>query len=338
MVVDKKPNVISFFCGCGGSSLGYKRAECNILLASDWEKKALDIYKHNFPETQIFQADIRVVNLDVITNLTGIKKGELDILDGSPPCTPFSTCGLREQGWGKSYIHSADTKPQKADYLFFEFIRLIDELKPKTFVAENVSGLIKGTAKGYYKQIIQQMKDIGYNTQSFLLNAADYEVPQRRERVIIIGFRNDIKQDESIVLKKFPYRISFRKAVEGLKNSDDELEHARKLSRSFLKQYISILPMGKNLSRFHKKGHHFNTKRESFDKPISTIIASSLSLVHPSENRYLTLAEVKRCATFSDDFWFPSIKAGCERIGNSVPPNLMKHIAKYVIKRANLDK
>lgn len=330
--------VISFFCGCGGSSLGYKRAGCNVILASDWEKKALDIYQHNFPETKTFQADIRLVDLDVITNLTGIKKYELDILDGSPPCTPFSTCGLREEGWGKKYIHTADSKAQRSDDLFFEFIRLVNELRPKIIIAENVSGLIIGTAKGYYKQIVNQIKNIGYNTISFLLNAADFEVASSRKRVIIIGFRNDIKLNKSIILNKFPHQITFREVTEGIKNLDDELNFSIKNVNRFARQFISILPMGKSVKIFHKKGHYFAVKRESMDKPISTIIAANMNLIHPIENRVLTLLEAKRCSSFPDNFWFPSIRQGYERIGNSVPPNLMKHIARYAIQRANLEK
>ncbi len=191
-----KPQVISFFCGCGGSSYGYKLAGCDIALACDWERSAIDIYNHNFPNTQTLREDIRKVNYKVIRDLTGINKYELDILDGSPPCTPFSTCGIREQGWGKDYIHTGDSESQRADDLFFEYIRIIDEMMPKTFVAENVSGLIKGYAKGYYKEIISQMKKLGYNLQSFLLNAADYEVPQRRESISRIRELTEKKDDE----------------------------------------------------------------------------------------------------------------------------------------------
>lgn len=83
-------NVISFFAGCGGSSLGYQRAGCKVILACDWEQKAIQTYKLNFPETPILQKDIRQVSGNEVLSITGLKEGELDILDGSPPCTPFS--------------------------------------------------------------------------------------------------------------------------------------------------------------------------------------------------------------------------------------------------------
>ena len=173
-MVIKVPKVISFFAGCGGSSLGYQMAGCKVILACDWEKRAIETYQFNFPNTKVIKADIRSINEKQIFELTGIRPYELDILDGSPPCTPFSMAGNRQHSWGKSYIHSGDSEEQRADDLFFEYIRIIQILKPKIFVAENVKGLIIGVAKGYFKNIIANITKLTnneYEVKAILVNA-----------------------------------------------------------------------------------------------------------------------------------------------------------------------
>src|SRR6185503_9599664 len=117
----------------------------------------------------------------------------LDILDGSPPCSTFSMAGSREEAWGKEKQFREGQAMQTLDDLFFDFIALANKLKPKVIIAENVKGLIQGNAKGYVKEIYQKFEDTGYNVQLFLLNAATMGVPQRRERVFFIGLRNDFE-------------------------------------------------------------------------------------------------------------------------------------------------
>src|SRR6476660_2565306 len=197
-------NVISLFCGCGGSSLGYKRANCNIALATDFNPRALQTYKLNFPNTKIINEDIRNLTVKRITELTNIQPGELDILDGSPPCTPFSTCGLREESWNKTYKHTGERQAQATNDLFYELIRLVKELKPKTFIAENVRGLIIGKAKGYFLDIVAKLREIGYLVETFDINAKDFEVAQSRPRIIITGIRNDIIINPLTALQKHP--------------------------------------------------------------------------------------------------------------------------------------
>lgn len=323
------------FSGCGGSSLGYQRAGCKTILACDFNPAAIETYRLNFPETNTIIENIRNMNYDKIHTLTGIKKGELDILDGSPPCTPFSMAGDRENTWGRSYKHSGESKIQRTDDLFFEFIRLIEELMPKTFIAENVSGLIKGKAKIYYNEIVRQMKKIGYNIQSFLLNAKDFEVAQTRQRVIITGIRNDIIPNPKA--KLIPHKpISFIEAVRDLKIPEDEMVMARTIQGTQKQPYLHYIKQGESFNDYHPKQHWFNYCRASLTKPCPTITTHSNEIMHPLENRWLTVSELKRLSSFPDTFKFLSLNEGHIRIGNSVPPNLIKHVVTYLIKKAGL--
>jgi len=174
--------VVSTFSGCGGSSLGYKRAGYEVQLAIDFEENAVRTYADNFPETLVWQKNIRDITGKMILDELGIKKGELDLFDGSPPCTPFSSAGKRTKGWNTSYKHSSESTSQRADDLFFEYTRLIGELNPKAFVGENVRGLILGKARGYFNLILREMKSLGYEVKVFDVMAKDFEVPLTRLR------------------------------------------------------------------------------------------------------------------------------------------------------------
>lgn len=202
--------VVSTFSGCGGSCLGYRMAGFKVLWASEFIPAAQEVYKLNHPNSILDTRDIRKVRPEEILEAIGLKAGELDLMDGSPPCASFSTAGKREKGWGQVKQYS-DTK-QRTDDLFFEYTRILRGLQPKVFVAENVSGLVKGTAKGYFKLILQELKDCGYNVKAKLLDAQWLGVPQMRQRVIFMGVRNDLGL-EPVYPKPLPYRYSVREAL-----------------------------------------------------------------------------------------------------------------------------
>jgi len=203
-------NAISTFSGCGGSSLGYKMAGYKVLWANEFIPAAQDTYRANHGGTFLNTSDIRKVTPEDIFRETGLKKGELDLFDGSPPCAAFSTAGKREAGWGKVKKYS-DTM-QRVDDLFFEYSRLLEGLQPKTFVAENVSGLVKGTAKGYFKEILKTLRGCGYNVAAKVLDASWLGVPQARQRLIFIGVRNDIGL-EPVHPKPLSYQYTVRDAL-----------------------------------------------------------------------------------------------------------------------------
>jgi DNA (cytosine-5)-methyltransferase 1 len=321
-------NVISTFAGCGGSCLGYKKAGFNILLATDWEENAVKTYKMNMPDIPVLQKDIRNVTGKELLEKTGLAVGQLDILDGSPPCTPFSLAGLRDKGWNRSYAHVGDQKKQISTDLFFEFIRLINEIKPKIFIAENVKGLIIGKAKGYFNRILKMMRELDYDVKAYLLNAKHFEVPQSRERIFFIGIRKDLnnKIPTNIILKTFP-EITFRQAVRGLINTPEELKAAALGDNAVKSKMLYLMKEGQQSSNIDPTGYGWNSIRISYDKPSPTITGQAHLMYHPTEHRKLTTAELKRLCSFPDDFKFLSTLEARTRLGNSVPPNLIFHIA-----------
>ena len=153
-------NVISTFSGCGGSSLGYKLSGYNVLCALEFMPNAAETYRLNFPNTPVLTKDIRETTGNDLLSIAKIKPFELDILDGSPPCCAFSVNGIREKGWGK--VRGYSLTKQRVDDLFFEYIRIVKDLMPKVFVAENVKGLTMGTAKEVLNEVIEMLSDIGY--------------------------------------------------------------------------------------------------------------------------------------------------------------------------------
>lgn len=177
----------TFVCG-GGSAMGYKLAGYDDLGGVELDPKVAAIFKENLNPKYLYVEDIRDFNKreDLPDELY-----DLDLLDGSPPCSTFSTAGKREEGWNKAKKFAEGQKLQRLDDLVFVYCDTIKKLKPKVCLLENVSGLVKGNARAYAKQIIEKMTEAGYRTQLFLLNAAKMGVPQTRQRVFFIGLRND---------------------------------------------------------------------------------------------------------------------------------------------------
>ena len=184
-----KGTVFSCFACGGGSSFGYKLAGYDVIGANDIDPKMKEVYIKNHNPKYYF--------LESITTFAKRKDlpkelYELDILDGSPPCSSFSMAGNREKDWGKEKVFREGQSEQILDTLFFDFIDLAKELQPKVVVAENVKGLLLGEAKSYVRKIYDEFDKAGYYVQHFLLDASKMGVPQRRERVFFIAFRKDL--------------------------------------------------------------------------------------------------------------------------------------------------
>jgi site-specific DNA-cytosine methylase len=205
---------VSTFSGCGGSCLGYRMAGFRVLWASEFIPAAQETYQANHPDCTLDTRDIRQVQPAEIVEAIGLGVGELDLLDGSPPCASFSTAGKREAGWGKVKTYS-DTR-QRTDDLFFEYARILKGLRPKVFVAENVSGLVKGAAKGYFLEILAALKGCGYRVKAKRLDAQWLGVPQVRQRLIFQGVRQDLGLDPAFP-KPLPYRYTVADALPWIK-------------------------------------------------------------------------------------------------------------------------
>lgn len=214
--------VISTFSGCGGACLGFEMDGYEILYANEFVEAARDTYSANHPGVILDPRDIRTVTGEDILHQIGLRKGEIDVFEGSPPCASFSTAGSREKAWGKVKQYS-DTR-QRADDLFFEYTRLISEIKPKVFTAENVSGLVKGKAVGYFKEIIREMRSHGYVVDAKVLDASYLGVPQARQRLIFIGIRQDLV-DKYNVRPTFPMPFPYRYAIKDVLQIDGRVIH-----------------------------------------------------------------------------------------------------------------
>ena len=313
-MVAKKPTVISTFAGCGGSSLGYQMAGFKELLAVEWDDNAVETFKLNFPDVPVYHGDIAELSSDECMKLADIKPGELDVLDGSPPCQGFSTAGKRKFD-----------DPRNS--LFMEFARLLKDLQPKVFVMENVTGMIKGHMKQAYLTIIKTLRECGYNAKGKVMNAMYFNVPQSRERVIIIGVRNDLSIEPGHP-KPQGKPISAREALNGITNKTFN----RSLATVATAIWNKIKP-GQNGTAY-RHNYYMNSLKVDPGKPMPTIpkICSGVGgHMHWSERRTLTIEEIKRGSSFPDGFIFQgSFNEQWQRIGNSVPPNLMKAIALHI--------
>lgn len=338
-------NVVSTFSGGGGSCLGYRMAGYKILWANEFVEEAQKTYRANHNGTYLDTRDIRDIKPEEILEQTRLKKGELDLFDGSPPCCAFSTAGKREKGWGKKRAYS-DGKSQQIENLFLEYIRILNGLQPKTFVAENVSGMVKGTAVGYFREYIKCMEQCGYKVKAQLINAKYLGVPQSRERIIFVGVRNDIG-----IMPCFPnpynYVVPLGNALENITNDEKEIKQLIEDANKY--KWGEIL---KKIPRNQKKpisgasvanGSYFNLIRESLYAPCSTICqmhgnASAAGSCHPTEDRKFTIAELKRITSVPDDFVLTGTFAQrWERLGRMVPPIMMREISR-TIKENILDK
>lgn len=356
-------SAVSTFSGCGGSSLGYKMAGFKVLWANEFIPAAQETYRANHPGTILDTRDIRKVTAQDILDAIRMQPGELDVFDGSPPCASFSTAGKREAGWGKVKAYS-DTK-QRTDDLFFEYVRLIEGVRPKVFVAENVSGLVKGTAKGYFLEILAALKGAGYRVSAKLLDAQWLGVPQMRQRIIFIGVREDLKAVPAHP-KPLPYRYSVRDALPWISDITGRTGPLELRTRSEIDEPMNTIviqdpaqtryeveaithwivepeadmtgyAVGAEWDRMQpgtSSEKYLNLKRNALDEPSFCVSqmggqnAGVASVTHPTERRKFSIAELKRICAFPDDFILTGTYAQqWERLGRAVPPVMMMHIA-----------
>jgi DNA (cytosine-5)-methyltransferase 1 len=311
----------TFACG-GGSSMGYKRAGCEIVAASDIDPEMAWHYQRNLSPKHYFLCPIG----DLITKELPPELFELDILDGSPPCSTFSMAGSREKAWGKDKHFREGQAKQVLNDLFFDYLDLVERLKPKVAIAENVKGMILGNAKGYTKMIMARFREIGYRPQLFLINAADCGVPQRRERVFFCAVRNDIDVPPLQLAPKHRW-ISAGEACADVCSGKG---HAKP---NDLKYWPHTTP-GKSYSntkkRLGEKEGCFSHVRIDGAKPSSTLTSNLRTLTHWNYPRELNYHEVKRLGSFPDDYQAKSDKIGKYMVGMSVPPKMTEVVARAV--------
>jgi DNA (cytosine-5)-methyltransferase 1 len=356
--------VVSTFSGCGGSCLGYRMAGFKVVWASEFVPAAQEVYRLNHPSSILDTRDIRKVQPAEILKAINLRIGEIDLLDGSPPCASFSTAGKRSEGWGKVKAYS-DTR-QRVDDLFFEFARLLDGLQPRTFVAENVSGLVKGVSKGYFLEILKTLKGCGYRVEAKVLDAQWLGVPQMRQRLIFIGVRSDLGLKPAFP-KPLPYRYSVRDALPWISDLESypyeggdswKVKGGQKRpaptvptsphNSSYVRHQVEAAVGQKSVVSRIRVAKGF--KKEVWvdaGAAISPTIGAGpafgcklhnnggkLEVTHSdgqTERRKFSIAELKRICAFPDDFKLTGTYAQqWERLGRAVPPLMMRAIAEAV--------
>lgn len=288
------------------------------VLAVEWDDHAVECFKLNFPEVPVYHGDIAALSVEECLALSGFERGQLDVFDGSPPCQGFSTAGKRQID-----------DPRNS--LFREFVRLLDGLQPRVFVMENVSGMVKGKMKLVFAEVLRALKRCGYLVSARLLDAANYGVPQHRQRIIFVGVREDLGVEPSHPqgsARLVP--VSAISVVSGGKG-----EQATPTLDDAYGKLWAMVPIGGCAYDVIGKGYNSCVKVRP-DRPCNTLPKLQTgkgfaSLVHWDESRALSLGEAKRIGAFPDQFHITGeYSKAWARIGNSVPPLFMRAIARHI--------
>lgn len=325
--------VASLFSGMGGSSLGYRMAGFRVVYANEFVEAARDTYRANFPTTPVDPRDIRVVTGADVLQTAQLTRGALDVLDGSPPCASFSSAGKLEAHWGKAKKYSDTT--QRTDDLFFEYLRLVDEIRPRVCIAENVAGLVRGVGKGLFKQILARFAALDYRVAAQLLDAQWLGVPQRRQRVIFVAVRRDLNVAPAHPLP-LSSRVSIRDAL--------SLPSSATTLHTFHGEQRLDAPAPTVLT--HNRGRNvmsvvtalqdtvWHARWLPASQPAPAITTAPTHCMEHGRSRRLTIAELKRLCSVPDDFTLTGTYAQqWERLGRAVPPAMMHAIAATVRDR-----
>jgi len=307
-----KGKVFSCFACGGGSTMGYKLAGFDVIGHNDIDPKMVEVYKENHKPKYSY--------LESITTFAKRKDlpkelYELDILDGSPPCSSFSMAGNREKDWGKEKKFREGQELQVLDTLFFDFIDLAKELKPKVVVAENVKGLLLGNAKDYVIKIYEAFEKAGYTCQHFLLNASKMGVPQRRERVFFIALRKDLAP-------------KFMESV-------DMFTELPKIELNFNEKEIPIKEFAKGIPKKDTQNYsedRFGDVMLDLNRASNTI-ATDINRYWLDENTLIDKKTVHLIGSYPTDYNHLSHSNPQYLIGMSVPPLMTGKIAEQIYKQ-----
>lgn len=324
-------NYISLFTGAGGLDIGFKEAGYTGLFASDIMKEAKESFNYNYPDDTYVLEDIRKLSISDIKKHIG--KHKIDIIIGGPPCQGFSNMGNK---------NSADPR----NLLFESYVKIVDAVKPKCFLFENVKGLKTMFEGRYFQKVIEGFLEIGYNLHYKLIDTSDYGVPQKRERIIIFGTKlkrpfyfPSYSKDSFGNIKSYS---NVGEAINDLIDKDDTFPNHIALNHSdiVIRRYELIpeggkLPKPEDLPEDIRRKNFGNTyTRLSRDEVSSTIVPGNNALpVHPVLNRSLTPREAARIQTFPDSFIFMGDRRSqCIQVGNAVPPLMAAKLADAVDK------
>jgi DNA (cytosine-5)-methyltransferase 1 len=327
-----KGKVFSCFACGGGSTMGYKLAGFDVIGCNEIDPKMMEAYKTNHNPKYAYLEPIQTFKLrkDLPKELY-----ELDILDGSPPCSSFSTGGNREKDWGKKKKFREGQAEQILDNLFFDFIDLAKKLKPKVVIAENVKGLLLGNAKSYVIKIYKEFDEAGYYCQHWLLDSSKMGVPQIRERVFFICLRKDLaipflyQKDLFTKYPKINFIFNEKKLVFG--EIQEKNVERKKIISSYLKYWEKTTDFGKYDER-SRGGKTFGFYRKAMKhRVLNTIMSANVISIEETPHE-LTSNELSFCGSFPLDYNYCNNKPQYI-IGMSVPPVMTAQIAKQVYEQ-----
>lgn len=342
-VTPHKGTVFSCFACGGGSTLGYKLAGFEVLGCNEIDPKMNKVYVENHKPKYNYLEPIQTFKLrkDLPEELYN-----LDILDGSPPCSSFSMAGNREKDWGKEKKFKEGQAEQVLDTLFFDFIDLAKELKPKVVVAENVKGITQGEAKKYMKAIFDAFDEAGYYLDYWLMDGSEMGIPQKRERVFFIAMRKDLADNSGLPsfdlfnpMPPLELDFNFKKIT------FDKVRDSQNFENEFSDYYKSLwrqrLSSDKDFSCINgrvnnKPNTGFGCTFAKSDKVCGTLTAKKDCYADFEEGRYLSTSERVLISSFPQDYNFTAV-APYYLIGMSVPPLMTARIANE-IKKQWLDK
>ena len=326
-----------FACG-GGSTMGYKLSGFDVIGCNEIDPRMNEIYVKNHHPKLNYLCDIRELVEKAKRRELPEEMYNLDILDGSAPCSTFSIAGLREKSWGVKKKFREGQSKQVLDKLFFELIDLAKELRPKVVISENVKGIIMGKAKEYVKEIINSFQRNGYRVQIKLLNASKMGVPQLRERVFFIAVREDILNKLNIYNVDF-VNLEFNESPINFGEFMDG--QGRELKKKYLELWNEKREdendmSGANLRLYGKYGY-FGMRYAKKDKPTFTLTGHEDSMILFDKPRFTSKKEVCCISSFPQDYDFGKEKPHyiC---GMSVPPIMIKRIVTRLIESGIFDK
>lgn len=333
-ILESFMKTIELFAGAGGLALGLEKAGFQTLGLIEFDKDAANTLKKNRPKWPVICDDIANISCLNLEQFFNIKKGELDLLSGGAPCQAFSYAGKR--------LGLEDARGT----LFYHYAKFLEQLQPKMFLFENVRGLLTHDKGRTYKIITDIFEKQGYTLQKQVLNAWDYGVAQKRERLITIGIRNDLTKTISFQFPKpHEYKPVLRDILLDCPKGEGVLYSETK------RQIFEMVPPGgcwrdipEDIAKQYMKscwemegGRTGILRRLSFDEPALTVLTSpsqkQTDRCHPAEARPFTVRENARCQSFPDDWIFcGSLGQQYKQVGNAVPVNLAYEIAVEIRK------
>lgn len=318
-----------FACG-GGSTMGYKLAGCDVIGCCEIDPKMNEVYKANHNPKYNYLMDIRKFN-EIPNEELAQELLNLDILDGSPPCTTFSMAGEREDSWGKKKKFREGQAEQTLDDLSFIFIDTVKKLKPKVMIMENVEGLLLGEAWSYVQKIYAQLHEIGYQVKHWLCKGENMGVPQTRHRVFFIAIRQDIDFDITGLDMSFNYEpITYGEIKEGV---GEQLNPNTVIFQWLQKAEPCDKRISDTVVRCGEKEKLFNHRICWTDKVMQTV-ASAGEILRGVEKTRISIEDIIHGQTFPEDYIFNerTFKEVVYICGMSVPPIMIKRIVTRLIE------